>query len=208
MDILINNAGILRDSSMVKLKEEDWRLIMKVHLDGTFSCTRAAWNIMRDQNYGRIINTCSTSGMYGNFGQANYAAAKLGILGFTQTIAKEGEKKNILANTICPISATRMTEGLMTKDMGDIFLPDNVVPLVAFLAHEKCEANGAVFEVGGGYYAQLRWQRAEGLYLGEKPTLEALATKFATIADFGRKNDYPTRGEDVVMHVMGLRGKL
>lgn len=115
IDILINNAGILRDSSMLKMKEEDWRLIMKVHLDGTFACTRAAWNIMREQNYGRIINTCSTSGMYGNFGQANYSAAKLGILGFTQTIAKEGEKRNVLANAICPISATRMTEGLMTK---------------------------------------------------------------------------------------------
>lgn len=108
IDILINNAGILRDISFQKMKDEDWNLIFKVHVYGAYSCTRAAWNAMREQGYGRIINTSSAAGLFGSFGQVNYSAAKLALHGFTQSLAKEGVKKNILVNTIAPLAATRM----------------------------------------------------------------------------------------------------
>ena len=113
VDIIINNAGILRDVSFQKMTEKDWDLTMKVHMKGTYSVTRAAWNIMREQKYGRIINTSSAAGLYGNFGQVNYAASKLGIHGFTQSIAREGEKRNILCNSIAPIAASRMTATIL-----------------------------------------------------------------------------------------------
>jgi NAD(P)-dependent dehydrogenase (short-subunit alcohol dehydrogenase family) len=139
------------------MSELDWDLIMKVHLKGTFSVSRAAWNIMRQQGFGRIVNTASASGLYGSFGQANYSAAKLGIHGFTQTLAKEGEKRNILTNTICPVAASRMTETVMPKEVLENLDPKYIIPLVAYLAHENCKENGGLFEVAGGFVAKLRW---------------------------------------------------
>ena len=107
VDVLINNAGILRDVSFLKMKDEDWDLIMKVHMKGAYSCTKAVWNIMREQGYGRIINTSSGSGLYGSFGQSNYSAAKLGLHGLTMSLAKEGEKRNVRVNSIAPVAASR-----------------------------------------------------------------------------------------------------
>lgn len=163
VDIVINNAGILRDVSFQKMSELDWDLIMKVHLKGAFSVTRAAWNIMREKKYGRIINTGSASGIYGSFGQANYATAKLGLWGFTQTLAKEGEKRNIRCNCIAPLAGTRMTQTVMPADVVEALKPEYVAPFVAFLSHESCEDNGALFEVGAGYIAKQRWQRSAGV---------------------------------------------
>lgn len=136
VDIVVNNAGILRDVSFQKMTEQDWDLIMKVHLKGTFSVTRAAWNIMREKGYGRIINTSSSAGIFGAFGQANYAAAKLGLHGFTQSLAKEGDKRNIKVNTIAPLAGTRMTETVMPKELVEALKPEYVAPLVALLAHD------------------------------------------------------------------------
>lgn len=162
IDILINNAGILRDISFQKMKQQDWDLIMKVHLTGTYSCSRAAWNIMREQNYGRIVNTASAAGLFGSFGQVNYSAAKLGIHGFTQALAKEGQKRNILVNTIAPLAASRMLETVMPPDVLDNLKPALVVPLVGYLTHDSNkEETGSVFEIGGGFCAKLRWQRTE-----------------------------------------------
>lgn len=161
VDILINNAGILRDISFQKMKDLDWDLIMKVHMKGSYSCTRAAWNIMREQKYGRIINTASAAGLYGSFGQVNYSAAKLGLHGFTMALAREGEKRNIRVNTIAPLAASRMLETVMPPDVLANLKPALVVPLVAWLTHDSCEESGSVFEVGGGYAAKLRWQRTE-----------------------------------------------
>jgi len=157
VDIVINNAGILRDISFMKMAENDWDLIMKVHLKGSFSVAKAAWNIMRDKNYGRIVNTSSSAGLYGSFGQVNYSTAKMGLHGFSQSLAKEGEKRNIKVNTICPIAGTRMTETVMPKELVEALKPDYVAPLVALLVHEDCPESGSLFEVGAGYISKQRW---------------------------------------------------
>jgi len=157
VDIIINNAGILRDVSFQKMSELDWDLIMKVHLKGAFSVTRAAWAIMKEKKYGRIINTGSSAGIYGSFGQVNYATAKLGLWGFTQSIAKEGEKRNIRCNCIAPIAGTRMTATVMPAEIVEALKPDYVAPFVGFLAHEQCTDNGGLFEVGAGYINRQRW---------------------------------------------------
>jgi len=157
VDVVINNAGILRDVSFQKMSELDWDLIMKVHLKGSFSVSRAAWNILREKQYGRIINTGSSSGIYGSFGQANYATAKLGLWGFTQSLAKEGEKRNIKVNCIAPVAGTRMTETVMPKEIVNALQPSYVAPFVLYLAHESCTDNGALYEVGAGYIAKQRW---------------------------------------------------
>ena len=162
VDIVINNAGILRDISFMKMTELDWDLIMKVHLKGAYSVTRAAWNIMREKGYGRIINTGSSAGIFGSFGQANYATAKLGLWGFTQSLAKEGEKRNIKVNCIAPLAGTRMTETVMPKEVVDALKPEFVAPFVAYLSHDQCTDSGALYEVGAGYIAKQRWQRSEG----------------------------------------------
>jgi len=146
------------------MKDEDWNLIFKVHVYGAYSCSRAAWNIMREQGYGRIINTSSASGLFGSFGQASYSAAKMALHGFTQTLAKEGEKRNILVNTIAPLAGTRMTETVMPPEVLKTLNSSLVVPLVAYLCHESNKETGSVFEVGGGFVAKLRWQRAEGAF--------------------------------------------
>jgi NAD(P)-dependent dehydrogenase (short-subunit alcohol dehydrogenase family) len=132
VDVIINNAGILRDVSMVKMTDLDWDLIMKVHLKGTYSVTKAAWNIMRKQGFGRIINTSSASGLYGSFGQANYAAAKLGIHGFTMTLAREGDKNNIKTNTIAPVAASRMTETVLPPSVIYILFLNFLLLLLQF----------------------------------------------------------------------------
>ena len=180
VDIVINNAGILRDVSFQKMSDLDWDLIMKVHLKGAFSVTRAAWNIMRDKQYGRILNTGSSAGIYGSFGQVNYSTAKLGLWGFTQSLAKEGEKRNIKVNCIAPLAGTRMTETVMPKEVCDTLKPEYVAPFVAFLCHESVPDSGALYELGAGYIARQRWNRSEGVQFDpEKLTVENIAAKWS-----------------------------
>ena len=162
IDVLINNAGILRDTSFPKLTAEDWDLIYRVHVLGAFRCTHAAWGHMREQKFGRIIFTASAAGIYGNFGQANYAMAKLGLVGLSNTLAIEGRKNNVLVNTIAPIAGSRMTETVMPKEMIEALKPEYVSALVARLCHESSEESGGLFEVGGGFYSKLRWERSAG----------------------------------------------
>jgi len=142
VDILVNNAGILRDRSLVKTSEQDWNLVNDVHLKGSFKCTQAAFPYMKKQNYGRIIMTSSNSGIYGNFGQANYSAAKMGLVGLANTVAIEGARNNVLCNVIVPTAASRMTEGILPDILFNELKPKLIAPVVAYLCHESCEDNG------------------------------------------------------------------
>jgi (3R)-3-hydroxyacyl-CoA dehydrogenase / 3a,7a,12a-trihydroxy-5b-cholest-24-enoyl-CoA hydratase / enoyl-CoA hydratase 2 len=192
LDILINNAGILRDVSFQKMTQADWDLVYKVHVLGTFRVTHAAWPHMRDAGYGRIINTASAAGIYGNFGQANYAMAKLGIHGFTQTLALEGRKRNIVVNTIAPIAGSRMTETVLPKELLDALRPEYVSALVGKLAHESTEETGGIYEVGGGFFAKLRWERSTGktFRLGRAISIEDVSSAWKDITQF-EKTTHP-----------------
>ncbi|KAE8355071.1 hypothetical protein BDV28DRAFT_129654 [Aspergillus coremiiformis] len=198
IDILINNAGILRDVSFRNMKDQDWDLITRVHTYGAYKCARAAWPHFRKQKYGRVINTASAAGLFGNFGQANYSAAKLGQVGFTETLAKEGAKYNIIANAIAPIAASRMTATMMPPDVLENLKPEWVVPLVAALVHSSnTTETGGIYEVGGGHAAKLRWERAKGALLKTDDSLTpgAIARKWNDVNDFS-KPSYPTGPAD------------
>ncbi|AXY60095.1 peroxisomal multifunctional enzyme type 2 [Acinetobacter sp. WCHAc010052] len=193
VDIVINNAGILRDVSFAKMTEQDWDLIMRVHLNGSKSVSHAAWPIMREKGYGRIIMTTSAAGIYGNFGQANYCAAKLGILGLANCLAEEGRSKNIFVNTIAPLAASRLTETVMPPDLLALLKPEAVSPLVAWLAHEDCKENKGLFEVGAGFVAKLRWERTEGyMFPNTRPfNVDDVARHWDKITDF-TESSHPT----------------
>lgn len=193
IDVVINNAGVLRDAAFHKMSEEDWNLIQRVHLNGAFQVTRAAWPHLRDNKFGRVVMTASGAGVYGHFGQANYAAAKLGLFGFAQTLAIEGASRNVLVNTIAPVAASRLTERVMPQEILAILQPELVTPLVVFLGSEACVATGQLFEVGGGCVARLRWERSRALTfppnLGFTP--EQLANQWQTLQSF-EGADHPT----------------
>ncbi|XP_036317484.1 LOW QUALITY PROTEIN: peroxisomal multifunctional enzyme type 2 [Rhagoletis pomonella] len=165
VDILVNNAGILRDRSIAKTSDQDWDLVHDVHLKGSFKCTQAAWSHMRKQNYGRIIMTASNSGIYGNFGQANYSAAKMGLVGLANTVAIEGEKNNIHCNVIIPTAASRMTEGILPDILFNELKPHLIAPVVAYLCHESCEDNGSYIESAAGWATKLQIVRGKGSVL-------------------------------------------
>src|ERR1043165_228572 len=188
IDILINNAGILRDVSFQKMTQQDWDLVYQVHVLGAMKVTHAAWNLMCDAGYGRIINTSSAAGIYGNFGQANYSMAKLGIHGFTQTLAAEGRKRNIIVNTIAPIAGSRMTETVLPKELLDALKPEYVSALVAKLAHESMEGTGGLYAGGGGFFAKTRWERSTGktFRLGRVITPEDVDTAWKDISQFNK----------------------
>ncbi|XP_014851404.1 PREDICTED: peroxisomal multifunctional enzyme type 2 [Poecilia mexicana] len=187
IDIVVNNAGILRDRSFARTSDLDWDLIHRVHLRGSFLVTRAAWNHMKKQNFGRIIMTASAAGIYGNFGQANYSAAKLGLLGLANTLAIEGRKYNIHCNTIAPVAGSRLTETVMPPDLVASLKPEYVAPLVLWLCHEQCQENGGLFEAGAGWIGKLRWERTEGRIVRQrnKPmTPEGVRDQWDAICDF------------------------
>ncbi|EHK21351.1 uncharacterized protein TRIVIDRAFT_70294 [Trichoderma virens Gv29-8] len=197
VDILINNAGILRDIAFKNLKDQDWDLIMKVHVTGAYKCTRAAWPHFRKQKYGRVINTASAAGLFGSFGQTNYSAAKLAMVGFTETLAKEGAKYNILSNVIAPIAASRMTETVMPPDVLKALGPEWIVPLVAVLVHSNNTENGSIFEAGAGHVAKLRWERSSGLLLkaDDSYTPGAILKQWNKVIDFSNPQ-YPSGPND------------
>jgi len=161
VDIVINNAGILRDKAFHNMEPELMNPVFDVHLKGAFHVTRPAFVKMREQGYGRIISTSSAAGIFGNFGQTNYGAAKMGLVGFTRVLAVEGAKNNIKANVIAPLALTRMTENIMSGTMAEKIVPELISPIVAYLAHEDCDATGRIFSVGGGRVAEV--------FIGETP---------------------------------------
>jgi NAD(P)-dependent dehydrogenase (short-subunit alcohol dehydrogenase family) len=186
IDVVVNNAGILRDKTFHKMEDADWDLVYKVHVEGAYKVTRAAWPHMREQGYGRVIFTASTSGIYGNFGQSNYGMAKLGLYGLTRTLALEGRKNNILVNAIAPTGGTRMTEGLIPPQVFEQLKPELVSPLVVYLASNACEETSGLFEVGGGWMGKMRWERSLGVGFDPREGFspEDVAANFSKICDF------------------------
>ncbi len=167
LDILINNAGILRDKSLSKMTEQEWDIIHQVHLRGAFCCTKPALEAMKKNAYGRIMFTTSGAGLYGNFGQANYAAAKTGLLGFMHVVSIEGAKYNIKANTIAPIAASRLTEDVMPPDLFAKLKPEFVMPIVLFLVSEDNQDTSMIFNCGGGWYSRSAIVCAPGAVIGD-----------------------------------------
>jgi NAD(P)-dependent dehydrogenase (short-subunit alcohol dehydrogenase family) len=164
VDIVINNAGILRDKTFHNMTPEFLEPVLDVHLKGAFFVTRPAWIKMREQGYGRVVNTSSNSGLLGNFGQSNYGAAKMGLVGFTRVLAAEGAKYNIRVNAIAPVAKTRMTEELLGGDFAAKLDPKLVSPIVAWLAHEDCPVTGEVYSAAGGRIARFFIGLTEGYY--------------------------------------------
>ncbi|KAJ3026029.1 UNVERIFIED_CONTAM: bifunctional hydroxyacyl-CoA dehydrogenase/enoyl-CoA hydratase fox2, partial [Siphonaria sp. JEL0065] len=193
VDIVINNAGILRDKSFARMTDDDWDLIQRVHVRGSYKVAKAAWDIFQKQGYGRIINTTSAAGIYGNFGQANYSAAKYALHGLTLSLAREGAKKNIHVNSIAPLAASRMTETIMPPEMLAHLNPSFVVPVVAYLCHEKTTETGGLFEVGAGFVAKLRFERSKGVVFKSDATFTpgSVAAQIKTIGDFSKEVQYP-----------------
>jgi NAD(P)-dependent dehydrogenase (short-subunit alcohol dehydrogenase family) len=181
VDIIINNAGILRDSSFKNMDADKVGAVLDVHLRGAFNVTQPAWEHMRHQNYGRIVNTSSGAGVFGNFGQTNYGAAKMGLVGLTRVLAVEGAKNNIKANAIAPVAKTRMTEDLLGP-VADKLEPELVTPLVAFLAHEECPVTGQLYTLGGGRVARVFIGVTPGIS-DPKLTVEAVRDRFDEIND-------------------------
>ncbi|KPF72484.1 3-hydroxyacyl-CoA dehydrogenase [alpha proteobacterium AAP81b] len=183
IDILVNNAGILRDKTFVKMSLEEFRQVVEVHLMGSVICTKAVWEIMREQAYGRILMTTSSTGLYGNFGQANYGAAKLGLVGLMKTLALEGAKYNVRVNTIAPLAATRMTEDLMPPALLEKMGPETVVPAAVFLVSEDAPSN-AVINAGGGGFERAYVTLTRGIHVGaDEMTAETVAARFDEISD-------------------------
>ncbi len=181
IDIVINNAGILRDKAFHNMTPDLVDPVLAVHLKGAFNVTQAAWPHMREQKYGRVICTSSAAGIFGNFGQTNYGAAKMGLVGFTRVLAVEGAKHNIKANAIAPLALTRMTEDIL-GGLGDKLDPALISPLVTYLASDDCEPTGRIFSVGGGRVAEVFLGETKG-YFHKDLSPEDVRDNFAAITD-------------------------
>jgi NAD(P)-dependent dehydrogenase (short-subunit alcohol dehydrogenase family) len=199
IDILIANAGILRDKSFAKMEIADFDAVMAVHVMGTVKPAKACWQIMRDQQYGRIVVTTSSTGLYGNFGQTNYGCAKLGLVGFMNTLKLEGAKDNIKVNAICPVAATRMTENLLPPQMLEMLKPEYVTPAVVFLASDEAPT-GVIISAGAGVFSSAQIMEATGVNLGHGATADTVAEYWPKISDFADAKHF-TMGNEHGAHI-------
>ena len=201
VDILINNAGILRDKSFGKMEWSDFEAVINVHLLGSALCAHSVFPIMKEQEFGRIVMTSSSSGLFGNFGQTNYAAAKMGVVGLMNTLKLEGAKYNVHTNSIAPTATTRMTEHLFPAEFAEKLDPKYIIPAVIFLASEKAP-NGEILEAGGGVVANTYVMETMGKYFGtdENFTAEAVANHWAEIADTTDARRLTQGGEVAIKH--------
>ncbi|MCU1640698.1 MAG: serine/threonine protein kinase [Nocardia sp.] len=180
---VVNNAGILRDGSFAKMTTENWESVQRVHLWGAYFVTRAAWPYFREQNHGRVVMATSTSGLFGNFGQANYGAAKLGLVGLINTLAIEGARNNILANAVAPLAATRMTEDIAPKEMLDKLPPAYVAGVVGYLMSDECSDTATVVVAGGGRVQRVAQFQNKGAVFTTPPSIDDVAAQWGEITD-------------------------
>ncbi len=207
IDVLVNNAGILRDKTFVKMDVSDFQMVVDVHLMGSVNCTKAVWEIMRGQQYGRIMMTSSSSGLYGNFGQSNYGAAKLGLVGFMNTLHLEGMKYNIHVNTLAPVAATRMTEDLMSEDVLAALQPELVTPAVIFMC-SKDAGSRQIIAAGAGGFARAAIIESEGILLdGDEATAENLAAGWEKASDMSTARELQQGSEQSVKFLTALAKK-
>ena len=199
IDVLVNNAGILRDKSFHNVTLDDFNLVMDVHFQGTLNCTHTIYPIMREQGYGRIIFTSSSSGVFGNFGQANYGAAKMAMVGLMNTLKIEGQKYNVFSNSITPVAYTRMTEGLIPEDFGKNLQPEYVTPAVLYLASDQAP-NGAVMSAGAGVFSRIYIHETMGVSLGTggDMTPENIAASWDNISDMNDARALQNGGEQTL----------
>jgi NAD(P)-dependent dehydrogenase (short-subunit alcohol dehydrogenase family) len=207
IDILINNAGILRDKTFAKVTLDDFEIVVDVHLMGAVYCSKAVWPVMQEQNYGRIVMTTSASGMYGNFGQSNYGAAKLGMVGLMNVLKQEGQKNNIRVNTIAPIAATRMTQNLMPPEVLEVLKPELVTPAVVYLSSEDAPT-GEIISAGGGFYARAHMVESEGVALQGNVTPDMIAENWDRIADMSSSREYQNANEETGYAFKRIRGSV
>jgi NAD(P)-dependent dehydrogenase (short-subunit alcohol dehydrogenase family) len=200
VDILVNNAGIVRDKTFAKMEPDDFEVVVDVHLMGAVNVTRAAFPLMKQRGYGRVVFTTSSSGLFGNFGQTNYGAAKLGLVGFMNTLKLEGAKYDIKVNSVAPTAATRMTDGLWPAEVGDAMAPEHVVPAVIYLCSEDAPT-GHIIEAGGSYFARVAIVEARGAVLGPHATAEDVAARYDEIADLSGARTF-TAGSDVATNIL------
>jgi NAD(P)-dependent dehydrogenase (short-subunit alcohol dehydrogenase family) len=201
VDILVNNAGILRDKSFANMDQSDFDLVVKVHLTGTAICTKAVWGPMREAGYGRIVVTTSSSGLYGNFGQSNYGAAKLGVVGLMNTLRAEGAKYDIRVNALAPVAATRMTEDILPDEAKVLLNPEEVTPGVVFLV-SKDAPSGIILAAGAGGYAAARIYETKGIWLEPKDrTPEIIALRIDDILDPDGQQEYKSGSEQSMKFV-------
>ncbi len=202
IDILINNAGILRDKSFAKGTLEDFKLVLDVHLMGSVNCTKACWEIMREQAYGRIVVTTSSSGLYGNFGQSNYGSAKLGVVGMMNTLCQEGGKYNIKVNALAPTAGTRMTEGLIPEEAFKLLTPETVTPAVLYLVSEDAP-NQTILCAGAGTFAVARIVESAGVWLPQgEQTPEGIAAHWSEISSTAGETQ-PKAGMEQTLKMVG-----
>ncbi|MCH7854440.1 MAG: SDR family NAD(P)-dependent oxidoreductase [Proteobacteria bacterium] len=208
VDVLVNNAGILRDKTFAKMELDDFKRVLDVHLMGAVNCTKAVWETMRAQEYGRIVMTSSSSGIYGNFGQTNYSAAKMGLIGFMNTLAIEGQKYAIKVNSLAPIAATRMTEDLLPPNVLGLLQPEAVTPAVIFMASEGAPTR-QIIAAGAGVFARVVVQETPGVFLPpENRDAEHVAAAWEQIANTDGQSELTAGGDQTMKFLQKAAAEL